>query len=88
MEATTLSLLKWMGDKWKLYGRTDPKDPEIDPKFQLEDAKDDEYALYSDRDSSVVLYSTNLWNKVKAGQALPFKNVDEFKDYAIKKMSP
>ena len=58
------------------------KDPEIDPKFH-EDAKDDEYA-YSDRDSR--LYSTNL-ETAKTGQALPFKNVDEFKDYVIKKMN-
>ena len=57
-----------------------------DPKFH-EDAKDDEYA-YSDRDSSVKLYSTNLVETAKAGQALPFKNVDEFKDYVIKKMNP
>ncbi len=52
-----------------------------------EDAKDDEYA-YSDRDSSVKLYSTNLVETAKAGQALPFKNVDEFKDYVMKKMNP
>ena len=86
-EATGYSAYwKWNGDKWKLYGMTDPKDPEIDPKFH-EDAKDDEYA-YSDRDSSVKLYSTNLVETAKAGQALPFKNVDEFKDYVIKKMNP
>ena len=86
-EATGYSAYwKWNGDKWKLYGMTDPKDPEIDPKFH-EDAKDDEYT-YSDRDSSVKLYSTNLVETAKAGQALPFKNVDEFKDYVIKKMNP
>ena len=30
----------------------------------------------------------NLVETAKAGQALPFKNVDEFKDYVIKKMNP
>lgn len=84
-EATGYSAYwKWIDGKWKLQGMTDPNDPVIDPKFH-EDAKDDEYA-YSDRDSSVKLYSTNLVETAKAGQALPFKNVDEFKDYVIKKM--
>ena len=86
-EATGYSAYwKWIDGKWKLQGMTDPNDPAIDPKFH-EDAKDDEYA-YSDRDSSVKLYSTNLVETAKAGQALPFKNVDEFKDYVIKKMNP
>ena len=86
-EATGYSAYwKWIDGKWKLQGMTDPTDPAIDPKFH-EDAKDDEYA-YSDRDSSVKLYSTNLVETAKAGQALPFKNVDEFKDYVIKKMNP
>ena len=86
-EATGYSAYwKWIDGKWKLQGMTDPTDPAIDPKFH-EDAKDDEYT-YSDRDSSVKLYSTNLVETAKAGQALPFKNVDEFKDYVIKKMNP
>ena len=77
---------KWIDGKWKLQGMTDPNDPVIDPKFH-EDAKDDEYA-YSDRDSSVKLYSTNVVETVKAGQPLPFKNVEEFKKYVIEKMNP
>jgi hypothetical protein len=86
-EATGYSAYwKWIDGKWKLQGMTDPTDPAIDPKFH-EDAKDDEYA-YSDRDSSVKLYSTNVVETVKAGQPLPFKNVEEFKDYVIKKMNP
>ncbi|MFQ7256126.1 MAG: CAP domain-containing protein, partial [Streptococcus sp.] len=86
-EATGYSAYwKWIDDKWKLQGMTDPNDPVIDPKFH-EDAKDDEYA-YSDRDSSVKLYSTNVVETVKAGQPLPFKNVEEFKNYVIEKMNP
>ena len=77
---------KWIDGKWKLQGMTDPNDPAVDPKFH-EDAKDDEYA-YSDRDSSVKLYSTNVVETVKAGQPLPFKNVEEFKNYVIEKMNP
>jgi len=77
---------KWIDGKWKLQGMTDPNDPAVDPKFH-EDAKDDEYA-YSDRDSSVKLYSTNVVETVKAGQPLPFKNVEEFKKYVIEKMNP
>ena len=86
-EATGYSAYwKWIDGKWKLQGMTDPNDPVIDPKFH-EDAKDDEYA-YSDRDSSVKLYSTNVVETVKAGQPLPFKNVEEFKNYVIEKMNP
>ena len=86
-EATGYSAYwKWIDGKWKLQGMTDPNDPVIDPKFH-EDAKDDEYA-YSDRDSSVKLYSTNVVETVKAGQPLPFKNVEEFKKYVIEKMNP
>ena len=86
-EATGYSAYwKWIDGKWKLQGMTDPNDPAVDPKFH-EDAKDDEYA-YSDRDSSVKLYSTNVVETVKAGQPLPFKNVEEFKNYVIEKMNP
>lgn len=86
-EATGYSAYwKWIDGKWKLQGMTDPNDPVIDPKFH-EDAKDDEYA-YSDRDSSVKLYSTNVVETVRAGQPLPFKNVEEFKKYVIEKMNP
>jgi len=86
-EATGYSAYwKWIDGKWKLQGMTDPNDPVVDPKFH-EDAKDDEYA-YSDRDSSVKLYSTNVVETVKAGQPLPFKNVEEFKNYVIEKMNP
>ena len=77
---------KWLGGKWKLQGMTDPNDPARDPKLH-ENTADDEY-MYSDKDSSVKLYSTNLVTTAKAGQALPFKNVEEFKKYVIEKMNP
>ena len=77
---------KWIGQKWKLQGMTDPNDPGIDPKLH-ENTADDEY-MYSDKDSSVKLYSTNLVTTAKAGQPLPFKNVEEFKKYVIEKMNP
>ena len=77
---------KWIGQKWKLQGMTDPNDPGVDPKLH-ENTADDEY-MYSDKDSSVKLYSTNLVTTAKAGQPLPFKNVEEFKNYVIEKMNP
>ena len=77
---------KWIGQKWKLQGMTDPNDPGIDPKLH-ENTADDEY-MYSDQNSSVKLYSTNLVTTAKAGQPLPFKNVEEFKKYVIEKMNP
>ena len=77
---------KWIGQKWKLQGMTDPNDPGIDPKLHNNTA-DDEY-MYSDQNSSVKLYSTNLVTTAKAGQPLPFKNVEEFKKYVIEKMNP
>ena len=77
---------KWLGGKWKLQGMTDPNDPARDPKLH-ENTADDEY-MYSDKNSSVKLYSTNLVTTAKAGQALPFKNVEEFKNYVIEKMNP
>ena len=77
---------KWLGGKWKLQGMTDPNDPARDPKLH-ENTADDEY-MYSDKDSSVKLYSTNLVTTAKAGQPLPFKNVEEFKNYVIEKMNP
>lgn len=77
---------KWFGDKWKLQGMTDPNDPALDPKLH-ENTADDEY-MYSDQNSSVKLYSTNLVTTAKAGQPLPFKNVEEFKKYVIEKMNP
>ncbi len=33
---------KWIGQKWKLQGMTDPNDPGIDPKLH-ENTADDEY---------------------------------------------
>ena len=77
---------KWIGQKWKLQGMTDPNDPALDPKLH-ENTADDEY-MYSDQKSSVKLYSTNLVTTAKAGQLLPFKNVEEFKNYVIEKMNP
>ena len=77
---------KWIGQKWKLQGMTDPNDPALDPKLH-ENTADDEY-MYSDQKSSVKLYSTNLVTTAKAGQPLPFKNVEEFKNYVIEKMNP
>ncbi|XQN75834.1 CAP domain-containing protein [Streptococcus oralis] len=77
---------KWLGGKWKLQGMTDPNDPARDPKLH-ENTADDEY-MYSDKNSSVKLYSTNLVTTAKAGQPLPFKNVEEFKNYVIEKMNP
>ena len=77
---------KWTGDVWKLYGMTDPTDPALDPNLHSNPA-DDEYS-YSDQNSSVKLYSTNLVETAKAGQALPFKNVEEFKNYVIEKLNP
>ena len=46
-------------------------------------AGNDEY-MYDDNASSVKLYSENVVGTGKAGEALPFQNVDEFKDYVIK----
>ncbi len=79
---------KWFGDKvkWRLEGMTDPNDPRIDPKFH-EGATDDEY-MYSDTNSSVKVFSTNIVGTGKAGEPLPFKNLEEFKKYVIGKMSP
>ncbi|KXT79679.1 Choline binding protein A [Streptococcus oralis] len=77
---------KWFGDVWKLQGMTDPNDPALDPKLH-ENTADDEY-MYSDKDSSVKLYSRNLVTTAKAGQPLPFQNVEEFKNYVIEKMKP
>ncbi|EHI77497.1 SCP-like protein [Streptococcus sp. oral taxon 058 str. F0407] len=77
---------KWMGDAWKLHGMTDPTDPALDPNLHSNPV-DDEYS-YSDQNSSVKLYSTNLVETAKAGQALPFKNVEEFKNYVIEKLNP
>lgn len=77
---------KWMGDKWKLHGMTDPNDPALDPKLH-KNTDDDEY-MYSDKNSSVKLFSTNLVTTAKAGQPLPFQNVEEFKKYVIEKMNP
>ena len=77
---------KWTGDVWKLHGMTDPTDPALDPNLHSNPA-DDEYS-YSDQKSSVKLYSTNLVETAKAGQALPFKNVEEFKNYVIEKLNP
>lgn len=77
---------KWTGDAWKLHGMTDPTDPALDPNLHSNPV-DDEYG-YSDQNSSVKLYSTNLVETAKAGQALPFKNVEEFKNYVIEKLNP
>ena len=77
---------KWMEDAWKLHGMTDPTDPALDPNLHS-NSVDDEYS-YSDQNSSVKLYSTNLVETVKAGQALPFQNVEEFKNYVIEKLNP
>ncbi|KXT88139.1 CAP domain-containing protein [Streptococcus oralis] len=77
---------KWMGNVWKLYGMTNPTDPALDPNLHTDPA-DDEYR-YSDQDSSVKLYSTNLVATAEAGQALPFQNVEEFKNYVIEKLNP
>lgn len=77
---------KWMEDAWKLHGMTDPTDPALDPNLHS-NSVDDEYS-YSDQNSSVKLYSTNLVETAKAGQALPFKNVEEFKNYVIEKLNP
>ena len=77
---------KWTGDVWKLHGMTDPTDPALDPHLHSNPV-DDEYS-YSDQNSSVKLYSTNLVETAKAGQALPFQNVEEFKNYVIEKLNP
>ena len=77
---------KWMEDAWKLHGMTDPTDPALDPNLHS-NSVDDEYS-YSDQNSSVKLYSTNLVETAKAGQALPFQNVEEFKNYVIEKLNP
>lgn len=77
---------KWMEDAWKLHGMTDPTDPALDPNLHSNPV-DDEYG-YSDQNSSVKLYLTNLVETAKAGQALPFQNVEEFKNYVIEKLNP
>ena len=72
--------------KWKLYNGTANDDPELDPDFH-KPAGNDEY-MYDDNASSVKLYSENVVGTGKAGEALPFQNVDEFKDYVIKNLAP
>ena len=77
---------KWVDGKWKLYNATANDDPELDPEFH-KPAGNDEY-MYDDNASSVKLYSENVVGTGKAGEALPFQNVDEFKDYVIKNLAP
>ena len=77
---------KWVDGKWKLYNGTANDDPELDPDFH-KPAGNDEY-MYDDNSSSVKLYSENVVGTGKAGEALPFQNVDEFKDYVIKNFAP
>ena len=77
---------KWVDGKWKLYNGTASDDPELDPEFH-KPAGNDEY-MYDDNASSVKLYSENVVGTGKAGEALPFQNVDEFKDYVINNLAP
>ncbi|MBS6318721.1 MAG: serine protease [Streptococcus salivarius] len=77
---------KWVDGKRKLYNGTANDDPELDPDFH-KPAGNDEY-MYDDNASSVKLYSENVVGTGKAGEALPFQNVDEFKDYVIKNLAP
>ena len=77
---------KWVDGKWKLYNATANDDPELDPDFH-KPAGNDEY-MYDDNASSVKLYSENVVGTGKAGETLPFQNVDEFKDYVIKNLAP
>ena len=77
---------KWVDGKWKLYNGTANDDPELDPYFH-KPAGNDEY-MYDDNASSVKLYSENVVGTGKAGEALPFQNVDEFKDYVINNLAP
>ena len=77
---------KWVDGKWKLYNGTANDDPELDPDFH-KPAGNDEY-MYDDNASSVKLYSENVVGTGKAGGALPFQNVDEFKDYVINNLAP
>ena len=77
---------KWVDGKWKLYNGTANDDPELDPDFH-KPAGNDEY-MYDDNASSVKLYSENVVGTGKDGEALPFQNVDEFKDYVIKNFAP
>ena len=77
---------KWMGDRWKLFNGTDLDDPALDPNNHS-NPKDDEYN-YDDNASSVKLYSENVVGTGKAGEALPFKNKEEFIDYVQKQLSP
>ncbi|WP_314676851.1 CAP domain-containing protein [uncultured Streptococcus sp.] len=77
---------KWVDGKWKLYNGTASDDPELDPEFH-KPADNDEY-VYDDNASSVKLYSENVVGTGKAGEALPFQNVDEFKDYVINNFAP
>lgn len=77
---------KWVDGKWKLYNGTANDDPELDPDFH-KPVGNDEY-MYDDNASSVKLYSENVVGTGKAGEALPFQNVDEFKDYVINNLAP
>ena len=77
---------KWVDGKWKLYNGTANDDPELDPDFH-KPAGNDEY-MYDDNASSVKLYSENVVGTGKAGEVLPFQNVDEFKDYVINNLAP
>ena len=85
-QTTKLQVTQLTGSGWKLHGMTDPTDPALDPNLHS-NSVDDEYS-YSDQNSSVKLYSTNLVETAKAGQALPFQNVEEFKNYVIEKLNP
>ncbi len=64
---------------------TVPNDPAQIQKNFHENTADDEYMCWKDKNSSVKL--TNLVTTAKAGQALPFKNVEEFKNYVIENES-
>ena len=77
---------KWVDGKWKLYNGTANDDPELDPDFH-KPAGNDEY-MYDDNASSVKLYSENVVGTGKAGEALPFQNVDEFRGYVINNFAP
>ena len=77
---------KWMGDHWKLFNGTDNNDPALDPNIHTP-ANNDEYD-YDDKASSVALYSENLVGTGKAGEALPFQNLEEFTNYVIQHANP
>lgn len=76
----------WDGKQWKLHNGTDATDSALRPENHVH-TKDDEYT-YDDIASSHKNFSENVIATGKVGEALPFKNLEEFKAYVEKQAKP